>query len=114
MSTSVRDEILRYVPRTDDPEIRARQRHVAQVLLEIDPELQEQVNKEARDAGLLAGRLEGRLDEARSALRRVLAHWGLSLSAEEDARIETCAELATLERWLDQAIEAASAAEALR
>jgi hypothetical protein len=106
MSTSVRDEILRYVPRTDDPEIRARQRHVAQVLLELDPELQEQVNREARHAG--------RLQEARAALRLVLAQRGLPLSTAEDSCIEACAELSTLERWLARAIQASSAAEVLR
>jgi hypothetical protein len=34
---------LRFVPRTDDPEIRARQKHVARVLLDMDPELREEV-----------------------------------------------------------------------
>jgi len=57
---------------------------------------------------------EGSLREARSALRRVLAKRKLGLSAADEARIDTCADLATLERWLEQAIDASSAAEALR
>jgi len=36
------------------------------------------------------------------------------LSLAEDERIEGCTNLATLERWLEQAIDAKSAAAALR
>ena len=57
---------------------------------------------------------EGRLVEARSALRRVLARRGLVLSPKQDARIEACTNLSTLERWLDQAITAPSPSKALR
>jgi hypothetical protein len=64
--------------------------------------------------GLDAVRDAGRLVEARAALRRVLARRKLALSAGEEARIEACADLAELERWHDQAIDAASAADALR
>jgi hypothetical protein len=38
----------------------------------------------------------------------------LPLSAEEDALIEACADIAMLRRWLVQASVAQSAAEALR
>ena len=117
MSTSLRGEMLRYVPRTDDPEIRARQKHVARVLLDMDPELREEVRNEAHEDGLKQG-LEKGVDQGqllgtRAALRRVLARRQLPLSTEDEARIEACADLATLERWLDQAIVASSAAEAL-
>lgn len=110
MSNSAREDILRYVPRTDDPEIRARQRHVARVLLDIDPELRDEVEQEARQDG----RGEGRLEEARAALRRVLARRGLTLTTEQEARIDACRDLATLERWHEEAVVAASAADALR
>jgi Uma2 family endonuclease len=70
----------------------------------------EAVKAEGRGEGVDAGRLV----EARSALRRVLARRKLELSAEDSARIDTSTDLAALERWLDQAIDAASAAEALR
>jgi hypothetical protein len=56
----------------------------------------------------------GRLDEDRAALRRVLTLRKLALDAETEARIAACTDLATLQRWLDQAVPAASAAEALR
>jgi len=55
----------------------------------------------------------GRLAEARSELRRVLARRKLALSADDEARIEGATDLADLERWLDQAVDAASAAAAL-
>ena len=55
----------------------------------------------------------GRLTEARSLLRRVLARRKLDLAPEQEARIAASGDLAALERWLDQAIDATSAAEAL-
>lgn len=56
---------------------------------------------------------EGRLAEARSALRRVLVRRRFVLRPEEDARIDACRDLATLERWHDQAVTAGSVGEAL-
>lgn len=53
-------------------------------------------------------------EAARSLLRRVLARRKIALSAAEAARINDCTDLSTLERWLDQAVEAQSAAEALQ
>jgi hypothetical protein len=53
-------------------------------------------------------------EEARHALRRVLVRRRLAVSPEDEARIDACTDLAELERWHDQAIDAASAAEALR
>jgi hypothetical protein len=43
----------------------------------------------------------------------VLVRRELASSKDEDARIEACTDLATLERWLDQAITAVSVSEAL-
>jgi hypothetical protein len=111
MSTAVYDELIRFASvKTADPAIRAKQRHAAKVLLEITPEIREELVNEGRTEG----RTEGRLAQERAALRRVLAHRNLALSSKADARIEACADLATLERWLDQAIDAKSAAAALR
>ena len=56
----------------------------------------------------------GHLEEARKALRRVLNARGLALVAADELRIDACDVLDTLERWLDQAVVATSAAEALR
>ncbi len=66
------------------------------------------------ERGLQQGRIEGRLVHARAALRRVLDVRKLALTPEQDERIEACAELPTLDRWLDQAVLATTAAEALR
>lgn len=60
-------------------------------------------------AGLDAVRAEGRLEATRAALRRVLRRRGLSLGAADDARVDACPDLAILERWLDEAVVAASA-----
>lgn len=57
---------------------------------------------------------EGRLIHARDALRRVLARRKLAVSAGQAARIEACADVATLDRWLEEAVTASSAEEALR
>jgi Uma2 family endonuclease len=57
------------------------------------------------------GREQGRLDHARSALRRVLARRGLTLAAEHEARIAACQDLDMLDRWLDQALSVESAGE---
>ena len=86
--------------------------------------VQELVEKGRREAlreveqlvkdGRREGRLEGRLTEARAALRSVLTRRGLSPSAEDEAKIDACARTATLRRWHDQAIDATSAAEALK
>jgi hypothetical protein len=126
MSDSARDDILRYIPKTDDPVLLARQRHIAKVLQEIEPELWEEVRQERLAEARAQGRQDaldkackealdrGRLLEARAGLRRVLARRGLRLTAEQEARIEGCGELATLERWLEEAVVAPSAADVLR
>jgi hypothetical protein len=107
MSTPAHEDLRSYVfPKTDDPVIRARQRMIAEWAVESSPEMREKLVDE--------GRLEGRLEEARSSLRHVLALRRLVLSAEEDKRIDACGDLDTLRRWHDQAIVVASAAEALQ
>jgi hypothetical protein len=57
---------------------------------------------------------KGQLATARTLLRRVLAARKLAVSAAEDARIEACSDLATLERWVERAATTASTDEALR
>jgi hypothetical protein len=57
---------------------------------------------------------EGRLIQARVAVRRVLAARELAPSPTDEARIDACTNLATLERWLEQALNAQSVAEALK
>ncbi|KYF92630.1 hypothetical protein BE17_17360 [Sorangium cellulosum] len=107
MSTKVREEVLRDFPRTDDPEILRRRRHILKVLLEEWPE---DAQQELLEQGIEAGRLV----EARAVLRRLLTRRQLAPSADELARIEACGDLVTLERWLDQSLTAETAADALR
>ena len=54
------------------------------------------------------GRLEGRLEGEAAAILRVLARRGLVVGDEQRDRILACADLATLETWLDRAIVATS------
>jgi hypothetical protein len=63
--------------------------------------------------GEAAGLKRG-LSAARAALRRILARRGIALRPEDSARIDACADLATLERWLEEAAVAERAEEALR
>lgn len=60
------------------------------------------------------GRDEGRLTQARVAVRRVLAARKLAPSPTDEARVDACTDLATLERWHEQALTAQSVAEALK
>ncbi len=90
--------------------MRERRKLTARALLEAMPEVRKElVNKAFKEAFN-----EGRLLEARDLVRRILTHRKLVVSAEDEARITACADLATLQRWHDQAIYAPSAAEALR
>jgi hypothetical protein len=103
MSTAAHEDLRSYVfPKTDDPVVRARQRMIAEWAVESSPEMREKLI----DAG--------RMEEARSSLRHVLALRRLAMSAEEEARIDACGDLDTLRRWHDQAVVVASAAEALQ
>jgi predicted transposase/invertase (TIGR01784 family) len=67
----------------------------------------------ARQEGRAEGQLQGRLEAQRNALLRLLARRGIALGEPERARIATCTESATLDRWFDQALTANTAAEVL-
>ena len=111
MSTAAHEDLRSYVfPKTNDPVVRARQRMIAEWAVESSPEMRDKLVGEGRTEGLI----EGRIEEARSSLRHVLALRGLALSAEQEARIAVCGDLDTLRRWHDQAVVVASAAEALQ
>jgi len=47
-------------------------------------------------------------------LRRVFAGRQLAPSKDDDARIDACTDLATLERWFDRASNATSVSDVLR
>jgi hypothetical protein len=116
MSSSARVQVANSIE-TDEPEVRARQRHLVEILLAKDPELQQgladQWRKEGHKEGRKEGRRKGQLAEARAILRRVLARRGLDLAADEETRIDTCTTLATLEHWIEEAVVARNAAEVL-
>jgi hypothetical protein len=76
----------------------------------LEPVIIEDLVKFGEDRGYERGRLE----EERATLRRVLALRKLGLTADGEARINACMDLATLQRWLDQAVLAATADEALQ
>jgi hypothetical protein len=118
MSTLAREELLWRFGKAEDPEVEARRQHILKVLLEASPETQQQLIDQGRSEGRLEGRLEGqmegRLAEARAALRRVLVHRQLTPSKDEEARIEACTDLATLERWNDRAFSAVRVSDALQ
>ena len=104
MSTHVREDLLWRFGTSEDPEIEARRQRILDVLLAASPKTQQQLIEKGIEKGLTS---------MRASLRRVLARRHLMLGTADDARIEACSDLATLERWLDQAITAASVAVAL-
>ncbi len=112
MSTTARTQGITRVE-TDEPEVVERQRHLVKLLLAKDPELKQQITDQLQAAERKAVRKKGRISEARSILRRVLARRGLELSVDDEARIDACTTLAMLEHWIDEAIVASSTAEVL-
>ncbi len=101
MTAPTREDLLQRFGPVDDPEIEARRQHILDVLLNMSPEKKQELID------------EGRLDEARAALRSVLAVRQLTPGQEEAARIEACTDLATLKRWHIQAVTAATVSDAL-
>ena len=99
--------------KTDEPEVVERQRHLVQLLIAQHPEFQEELDAARRKEDRKDARRKGRLAEARAILRRVLARRGFEIDADEEARIDACLTLATLEHWIDEAVVASSAAEAM-
>ena len=83
------------------PELREQWHWLVDRIIELDPTAGDKI------------RAQGRLEEARDALRSVLARRDLSTSPQHEARIDACTDLTVLERWLDQAVTAASVGEAL-
>jgi hypothetical protein len=99
---------------SDDPEIRAwRQRIIEALWTTATPRTRQRLVDKHGPQPDLDALLSEHLVAARSALRRVLVFRKLAPSAHDDARIEACEHLATLERWLDQAVTAATTAGAL-
>lgn len=66
---------------------------------------------EGKAEGKAEGEAAGRLNEARSALTRVLARRGFDVTPETQRKIDTEQNLARLERWHDVAVTAAALAD---
>ena len=117
MAMPTREELLRRFGPVDDPEIEARRQRILDFLLETSPQKKQQLIdtglSEGRQEGRREGQQEGRFTATRAALRRVLAGRQLTPSKDDDARIDACTDLPTLERWLDRAISAASISDVL-
>jgi len=102
MSMPTHEELLWRFGKAEDPAIEARRQRLLDFLLETSPQKKQMLQQ------------EGRLTEARAALRRVLASRKLTPSKDDGARIDACTDLATLERWHDRAITATSVSDVLR
>jgi hypothetical protein len=97
MSMPTQEELLWRFGPVEDPEIEARRQRILDFLLETSPQKKQQLM----------------LTATRASLRRVLANRQLTPSKDDDARIEACTDLATLERWLDRASNATSVSDVL-
>ena len=102
MSMPTQEELLWRFGPVEDPVIEARRQRILDFLLETSPQKKQQL------------RQEGQLTATRAFLRRVLAGRQLTPSKDDDARIDACTDLATLERWLDRASDATSVSDVLR
>jgi len=67
--------------------------------------------EEGREEGIAEGQNRGEVARARTALLTVLAGRDIALGEELRARINACADLATLDAWLVRAVRAADVAE---
>ena len=106
MSTPTQEDLLWKFGKAEDPVVEARRQRILDFLLETSPQKKQQLI----DAGLS----EGRLTEARAALRRVLVGRQLTPRQDDEACIDACTDLATLGRWHDRAINATSVVDVLR
>lgn len=102
MSSDVEEDLRKRFAPDENPVYEARRRKILEAMLDNTPDIRQRIVE------------EGRLTEARAMVRRVLARRGLALAPEDEARIDTCNDAATLERWHDQAVTAGSTAEALQ
>lgn len=78
------------------------------------PAFAQQLIDRGKVEGLLEGKLEGKLEGTRGVLLRLAARAGITLSDGDRARVEACTDLATLDRWVDNVIDAKTAANVLR
>ena len=69
--------------------------------------------KEGRREGEEAGEIKGKLVAKRETILRLCTRVGLALTDDDRTRIETCADAATLDKWIDNVLGAKTAAEVI-
>jgi flagellar biosynthesis/type III secretory pathway protein FliH len=72
-----------------------------------------EAHRRSYDQGKAEGKAEGEAEGEARALIMILKRRGLAITDEQQRQIVTCADLATLDRWLDRALSAASVDELL-
>jgi hypothetical protein len=85
----------------------ALRRKVAEMIMNPTEEFELPFERELREMCEAKGRTEG----LKAALLKLVARVGLALSEDERARIDACDDPATLDRWLDNAFAAKTAAD---
>jgi hypothetical protein len=66
---------------------------------------------EGKREGMLEGKREGMLEGKREALFRLAARAGIAFTEEDRARVQTCMDPATLDRWVDNVLGAKTAVD---
>jgi predicted transposase/invertase (TIGR01784 family) len=67
--------------------------------------------QEGIEEGEIRGEIRGELKGLREALLRLIARAGISLTEDDRARIQACADATTLDRWLDNVLGAKTASD---
>jgi len=70
-------------------------------------------HREGKDEGRVEGRLEGRLEGKRDTLFRLLERAGIEITENDRDRIQTCAEMTLLDRWVDNVFGAKTVTDVL-
>jgi predicted transposase/invertase (TIGR01784 family) len=63
--------------------------------------------------GLAEGEIKGEINARRNTLLRLLTRAGIALTDDDRARVQACADTATLDRWIDDIVGAKTVADVL-
>ena len=90
----------------------ALRKKVEEMIMQAVPEFREPpFVQKLKAMGRAEGRAEGQAEGLKAALLKLVARTGLTLGDEERARIDACDDPAMLDRWLDNAFGAKTAAD---
>ncbi len=109
LRASLRESLRRWIMGKDE----TKEQYIAK-FRPLLGEIAELLEAEGRALGKAEGKAEGKAAGEARALLRVFAARGLVLTDTHRVRIESCTDLATLDRWLERAVTAASVEAALR